>query len=153
MHALQIASLGAVPHHHRTTARAHTVLRFVSTRFVTKRIPKVRGIHQKLSNTDHDAPNVEIFDTLSENRTCVFKLKLLLYGGEIDSLFQISFLRFERSPCMHGSGYIARRPVRTTGAPVPLLQRSLASKSPPQGVTIPNANSKRFPYFLNKNVI
>jgi hypothetical protein len=51
---------------------------------------------------------------------------------------------------MHGSGYIARRPVRTTGAPVPLLQRSLASKSPPQGVTIPNAKSLGLS--LQKNV-
>ena len=34
-----------------------------------------------------------------------------------------------------GSGYIARRPVRAYGTPAPLLQRSRASASPPQGVT------------------
>ena len=40
-----------------------------------------------------------------------------------------------------GSGYIARRPVRACGTPTPLLQLSHASASPPQWVTIPNANA------------
>ena len=40
-----------------------------------------------------------------------------------------------------GSGYIARRPVRACSTPAPLLQRSRASASPPQGGTIPNANA------------
>ena len=41
---------------------------------------------------------------------------------------------------LRGPGYIARPRVRTISTSARLLQRRLTSKSPPQGVTIPNAN-------------
>ena len=47
-----------------------------------------------------------------------------------------------------GSGYIAMRPVRACGTPAPLLRRSRASASPPQGVTIPNAKAENEVYLL-----
>ena len=60
------------------------------------------------------------------------------------------WIKHERSPAPAGSGYIARRPVRACCAPAPLLQRSHASASPPQGVTIPNA--KTFLYVVDKKL-
>jgi hypothetical protein len=54
VHATQIAGLGAVPHHHRATARRNAVLAFMGLGFVTQLIPVIRGIHQELGNTDHN---------------------------------------------------------------------------------------------------